>query len=179
MSDTIDQILESGNKERNPSGASKNSGWFGMFIVGCFILLAVLVAGTIFVAVVTTTAKTYVSKPAWLRKSHIVIPQRKEVTYDYTPELAISGRTNDGNSYVYDIVLVFGFPAKQKQVDAEFARRGLELQDLLRGFFSLQTARDLAPANEEKLKAQLLERINKFLKTGKIEEILFLRLDVN
>lgn len=179
MSDSIDQILESNSNISRSSGANKDGGWLGMFIVGLFTFIAFLVAGTIFVAVVTTTAKHYVSKPAWLRKAKVVIPHRKEVNYHYTPELALSGRTNDGSSYIYDIVLVFGFTNKQKQVDAEFARRGLELQDLLRGFFSLQTARDLAPVNEAKLKAELLAKINKFLKTGKIEEVLFLRLDVN
>ncbi len=178
MSDS--QIIDSGSTSapKIPLG-NRNGGVLGSFLVFVCMLAAFLVAGAIFVAVVTTTAKTVVSKPEWLRKSKYIAQKKKEVVLYYTPELSMSGRTNDGNSFIYDIVLVFGFTEKQKQVDAELARRGLEVQDLLRSFFSIKTARDLGSANEENLKAQLLERINKFLKTGKIDEVLFLRLDVN
>ncbi len=181
MSDSVNsEIIDSGGTSapKVPIG-NRNGGVIGSFFVFICMLAAFLVAGAIFVAVVTTTAKTVLSKPEWLRKSKLVVAKKKEVDLHYTPEISMSGRTNDGNSFIYDIVLVFGFTEKQRLVDAEFARRGLEVQDLLRSFFSMQTARDLHSSNEENLKEELLERINKFLKTGKIDEVLFLRLDVN
>lgn len=180
MADPVDsQILDPGNSAPKVPIGNRNGGVIGVFLVVLCMFAAFLVAGAIFIAVVTTTAKTVISKPEWLRKSKVVVAKKKEVDLHYTPEISMSGRTNDGNSFIYDIVLVFGFTEKQKQIDAELARRGLELQDLLRSFFSMQTAKDLRSANEENLKKELIQRINKFLKTGKIENILFLKLDVN
>ena len=174
----IDQLLGDDDKKKM-TGLNRSGGFLGFLCVGFFVLCAFLAVGTIFVAVVTTTAKSYISKPKWLRQSEVIIPRRQEINYIYTPEITLSGRTNDGSSYIYDVALVFGFIEKNKVVDIELARRSLELKDLLRGFFSIRTARDLRASNEKELKILLLNEINSFLKKGKIEEVLFLQLDVN
>ncbi|MGL4523933.1 MAG: hypothetical protein ACRCVN_00215 [Spirochaetia bacterium] len=178
MGDILDPLNDETDAAA-PKGLSRPGGILGNSVLSFFVFIAFLSAAAILVGIVTTTAKTYVGRPAWLRHTQSRIPKRVEMNYLYTPEIALTGRTNDPGSYVYDIILAFGFSEKGKSIDPEIARRSLELQDLLRSFFSIRSWRDLSPEKEDQLKVELLQRINEFLKTGAVEEVLFLRLDVN
>lgn len=146
-----------------------------------FILVAFLVASALFVGVVTVATKTYLSRPSWMGSLSVTRPGRSRESEQrriYTPQIVITGRINDGSFSSYEIAVVFGMTERNKLVEAEISRRGVELQDLLRSFFDLRTGSEFAVENEGQLKVGLKKRMNEFLRIGEIDEVLFPYLDV-
>ena len=72
----------------------------------------------------------------------------------------------------------FGYSESLAQALApELTSRLPAITDLIRGYFSGKRAEDLVFENEENLKLQLKEKINRILTNGPIDVVVFLKLD--
>lgn len=94
-------------------------------------------------------------------------------SYATSEEMEIRGHTSDRVPITFVVKVVMGYDDGDTLTVAEIAKKKAQLQDLLRVFFSSKQAEELLPSNEEHLKAELLQRINRIFSQGKIKVIFF------
>ena len=74
---------------------------------------------------------------------------------------------------------VLGYDLNDRNAQNELNSRLYELRDFVRHFFSNKYANDLSPANETRLKHEIIEEINtRLLDKAKVRIILFNQLQV-
>ncbi len=90
----------------------------------------------------------------------------------------IRGRTADQSPVTFIVEANLAYEQNNKVIQTELIGRTVQLEDLVRSFFSDRTADQLTPENEQTLKAQLIEEINRIMTTGKIKDIYFTEYNV-
>ncbi len=92
----------------------------------------------------------------------------------------VRGRTSDKNPLSFIIKIDFGYPVeKEASLQTEITQRLPAIQDMVRSYFNGKKAEELMDvANEETLKLQLKEQINRILTYGPIVEVVFTQKDV-
>lgn len=86
----------------------------------------------------------------------------------------IRGRTSDKVPQSFIIELALGYPEdKATALEAEITQRLPAIVDLIRSYFNSKKADELSYENEEFLKLQLKEKINRILTNGPIETVVF------
>lgn len=83
----------------------------------------------------------------------------------------IRGTTSDGAMFVVQLQL--GYEEGNARIAAELSQRTPQLRDRSRNFFARRTVDALRPANEEVLKAELMEELNAIMIGRPIREVLF------
>jgi flagellar FliL protein len=72
-----------------------------------------------------------------------------------------------------------GYDQNDTTASLELSGRKLELQEFVRRYFAGKTADELKPENEERLKQEIKETLNKrYLETARVRDITFTRFDV-
>lgn len=158
----------SGGKSK--SGLVKILTWVAGIIIGTIFIVTVVV---ITIGIIdrgnqsqsfAQASEEYNAKPPLL------------VFYGNVPE--IRGRTSDKVPKSFIISMDFGYSESLAQALApELTSRLPAITDLIRGYFSGKRAEDLVFENEENLKLQLKEKINRILTNGPIDVVVFLKLD--
>lgn len=91
----------------------------------------------------------------------------------------IRGRTADKVPQSFIIEIDFGYPEdKRELLDTEITQRLPAIVDLIRTFFSSKEVEDLSYENEELLKLQIKEKINRILTNGPIEQVYFTKKEL-
>lgn len=88
-------------------------------------------------------------------------------------------RTKDISPYSVVVDMVIGYDVNDKNAQNELTSRLYELKDFVRSFFSGKYREDLLPANEARLKQEIVEALNtRVLDSSKARIVLFNQLDV-
>lgn len=91
----------------------------------------------------------------------------------------IRGRTADKVPQSFIIELALGYPEdKAVALEAEITQRLPAIVDLIRSYFNSKKAEELSYENEDYLKLQLKEKINRILTNGPIEMVVFTKKDI-
>ncbi|QEN06023.1 flagellar basal body protein FliL [Thiospirochaeta perfilievii] len=91
----------------------------------------------------------------------------------------IRGRTADKVPQSFIIELDLGYPESIKEaLSTEITLRLPAIVDLIRSYFNSKKAEELSYENEEFLKLQLKEKINRILTNGPIETVVFTKKDI-
>jgi flagellar FliL protein len=92
---------------------------------------------------------------------------------------SIRTRTKDATPYSVVVDMVIGYDINDKNAANELTTRLYELKDFARSFFSGKYREDLLPANEARLKQEIVEALNtRVLDSSKARIVLFNQLDV-
>jgi flagellar basal body-associated protein FliL len=91
---------------------------------------------------------------------------------------AIRGQTADETPAIFLVRLSLGYDTKAKDVSVEIGQRAREIQDMVLGYLAGHTATELGSTHYEEIKADLLNLINKVMRTGKIKSITFREFSV-
>ncbi|MCL2520210.1 MAG: flagellar basal body-associated FliL family protein [Spirochaetaceae bacterium] len=173
MSDTMDDDLGgSSDDSSKPKKRGKLSGGSGL------VKILTVVVGAILVLVFTVTVSVIVftimnrgnagERLSGLSNQYIGVPD-----FDFAEPIEIRGRTNDRVPRTFVVTVVLGYRMGETATSEEIMRRRSQLQDLIRSFFSEQSVDDFAASNENQLKAELEQRINRILSRGSVSTILF------
>ncbi len=100
--------------------------------------------------------------------------------YDwYTGLDLINVKTNETPSALVHVQVSLGYKKDDKAACMEIANRRIEIVDMLRRFFSEQTANDFKPQNEEILRQKIKDLLNDtILIDSRIRDVRFTQLDV-
>ena len=91
----------------------------------------------------------------------------------------INVKTADENPATVSVRLSLGYKKSDKAACTEIANRRIEIVDMLRRFFSEQTANDFKPQNEEILRQNIKDMLNDtILSDSRIRDVRFTQLDV-
>ncbi|MGL1894691.1 MAG: flagellar basal body-associated FliL family protein [Spirochaetaceae bacterium] len=91
----------------------------------------------------------------------------------------IRGRTSDKVPISFIIEIDFGYPEERAAaLSAEITQRLPAIVDLVRSYFSSKKADELSNENEEFLKLQIKEKINRILTNGPIEMVVITKKDM-
>ena len=96
--------------------------------------------------------------------------------YDNIPE--IRTRTSDENSVTVIVKVNLGYEMENKVVQTELIARTPRIQDQIRQFFAQKKASQLTPRNEEELKTELKELVNRIMSDGQIKDVIFLDFNI-
>jgi flagellar FliL protein len=92
---------------------------------------------------------------------------------------SIRTRTRDATPYSVVVDMVIGYDVNDRYAQNELNARLYELKDFVRSFFSGKYREDLLPANEARLKQEIVEALNsRLLDSSKARIVLFNQLDV-
>ena len=100
--------------------------------------------------------------------------------YDWYESLAqINVKTAESPSALVHVQVSLGYKKSNKAACTEIENRRIEIVDMLRRFFSEQTANDFKPQNEENLRKNIKDKLNKIIFNEPIiTDVLFTQLDV-
>lgn len=90
----------------------------------------------------------------------------------------IRARTRDKEPSAVVIKLNVGFDINDKETPNEITSRLYQVRDFLRAYFSMKYADELRPEDEESIKEELRESLNRILSKPSIKEVLFEKFDV-
>ena len=97
----------------------------------------------------------------------------------FTSIAQIRTRTKDTIPYAVVVDMVIGYDVNDRNAQTELTSRLYELRDFVRSFFNSKYREDLLPENEDRLKQEIIERLNtQILNSSKVRIILFNQLDV-
>ncbi|MDR0909483.1 MAG: flagellar basal body protein FliL [Spirochaetaceae bacterium] len=92
---------------------------------------------------------------------------------------AVRTRTADPVPYSVNVQMNVGYDEGDNATSTELNGRIYELRDFVRTFFAEKTAAELAPANQARLKQEIIEYLNtRLLSNSKVRIITFDTLDV-
>lgn len=181
MADNRDELDLEGTE---PIGevAPKKAAGLGALLPSILKFAAIGIGALIFVTTVTIITYRLMSGSG---PSQTVVsatdpysPKRPEYSW-FTTIGVIRTRTKDPTPYSVVVNVVLGYDQDNKIAQNELTNRLYELKDFIRNFFSLKTAAELQPENENQLKFEMREQLNNsLLQNTRIREILFQQLDV-
>jgi len=181
MSDTDALDMEEG--EAPDAGAKKKKGGLGALLPTLLKFAAIGIGALLFI--VTVSVITYnIMNDGGKTQTNVTDPDspyigRKPVFDWYTDIGTVTTRTKDEQSYSVSVVMNIGYEKGDLNASTELSQRKVELQDFVRRFFAGKFAEDLKPENEERLKKEIQEMLNKrYLETARVRDIAFTKFDV-
>jgi flagellar basal body-associated protein FliL len=172
MSDEMEDLDTGDDGDSGKSSKKRAGGASGL------IKILTMIVGVILVLVFTVTVSVITYNIMNKNNSGRELVRQSDVytgvpDYDYTEPIEIRGRTSDRVPKTFMVTVVLGYDIGDEKTLSEIARRRSQLQDLMRSFFSDKRVEDFNPSNEQQLKAELQQRINRILSQGRIRTILF------
>jgi len=106
------------------------------------------------------------------------VSQRPEYSW-YSSVGRVQTNTSDPITHTVVVDMVLGYDFNDSQAATELAARLPEIQDFVRSFFRAKRAAELQPANENRIKLELMEILNtRYLNRARIRAISFRQFDV-
>jgi len=179
MSDTDALDMEEG--ESPDTGSKKKKGGIGALLPTILKFAAIGIGALLFI--VTVSVITYnIMNSGGKTQTTVTDPSspyigRKPIFSWYNDIGTVTTRTVDQNTV--SVIMSLGYDQTDTTAFSELSGRKIELQDFVRRYFSGKTADDLKTENEERLKQEIKEQLNKrLLENAKIREIMFTKFDV-
>jgi len=180
MSDSDALDMEEGEApEGGSAGPKKKGGGLGALLPTLLKFAAIGIGALLFI--VTVSVITYnIMNDGGKTQTNVTDPQSpymgKMPIYSwYTDIGSVTTRAQDNLSV--SVTVYLGYDQADQAASSELSNRRWELQDFIRQYFSKKSAEELQ--NEEKLKQEIREQINKrLLETARIRAITFIKFDV-
>jgi flagellar FliL protein len=190
MSDTnaLDDMEEG---EAPDAGPKKKKGGLGTLLPTILKFAAIGIGALVFI--VTVSVITYnIMNDGGKTQTNVTDPSspyigRKPVYDWYTDIGTVTTKTRDDPDKAHSVSVVMNIGYDNKTDDQvlntatynELSGRKYELQDFVRRYFAQKYADDLKPENEERLKQEIKEQINKrMLENARVRDITFTKFDV-
>jgi len=88
-------------------------------------------------------------------------------------------QTSDSTPTTVTVVMLLGHDLGDTAASSELFSRQNELRDFTRRFFAGRTADELTPANEARLRREIMDILNtRYLSNARVRDVIFTRLDV-
>lgn len=181
MSDNIDDQDMSFNEGAEAEAAPAKAKGTGPGILRILMIVGIALGAVILIVTVVVVTVNIMNSNGKAVSQRPVSEAYQAATpeYQYIETIAeIRTRTLDAEPHTAIVKINLGMDKDDKDGPVEINARAPQIRDFLRHYFALKTAADLAPENEEQLKAELLEQLNGILSKRYIREVLFERLDV-
>jgi flagellar FliL protein len=183
MSDTDALDMEDGESPDGGAAPKKKKGGLGNLLPTLLKFAAIGIGALIFI--VTVAVITFnVMNDGGKTQTTVTDPSspyigRRPIFSWYTDIGPVTTRTKDEINHSVSVVMNIGYDQTDTTAYAELAGRKFELQDFVRRYFASKYAEELRPENEERLKQEIRETLNKrYLETTKVRDITFTRFDV-
>jgi len=181
MSDSDALDMEEG--EAPDTGPKKKKGGLGTLLPTLLKFAAIGIGALLFI--VTVSVITYnIMNDGGKKQTNVTDPSspyigRKPVFEWYTDIGTVTTRTRDESGYSVSVVMNIGYDKTDVAAYSELSGRKVELQDFVRRYFAGKLAEDLKPENEERLKTEIKETLNKrYLENARVRDIAFTKFDV-
>jgi flagellar protein FliL len=181
MSDADALDMEDG--EAPDAGPKKKKGGMGALLPTLLKFVAIGIGALLFI--VTVSVITYnIMNDGGKTQTNVTDPQspyigRKPIFAWYTDIGTVTTRTKDEMSHSVSVVMNIGYDQTDATAYSELSGRKFELQDFVRRYFAGKYAEELKPENEERLKQEIKETLNKrYLETARVRDITFTKFDV-
>jgi len=179
--------MEEGEAPEGGAASKKKKGGLGALLPTILKFAAIGIGALLFI--VTVSVITYnIMNSGGKTQTNVTDPSspyigRKPIFDWYTDIGTVTTKTRDDLPRSVSVVMILGYDNKDADPNnttyPELSGRKYELQDFVRRYFSGKYADDLKPENEEKLKQEIKEQINKrLLDKGRIRDITFTKFDV-
>jgi flagellar FliL protein len=184
MSDATDDMMDDGESPEGGAAPKKKKGGLGTLLPTLLKFAAIGIGALLFI--VTVSVITYnIMNDGGKTQTNVTDPSspyigRRPIYQWYTDIGTVTTKTRDELPHSVSVVMNIGFDQQaDPSTGLELAQRKFELQDFVRRYFANKLAEDLKPENEEKLKQEIKEQINKrLLENARIRDITFTKLDV-
>jgi len=181
MSDADALDMEEG--ESPDTGPKKKKGGVGALLPTLLKFVAIGIGALLFI--VTVSVITYnIMNQGGKTQTNVTDPTspyigRKPIFAWYTDIGTVTTRTKDEMSHSVSVVMNIGYDQADQTAFSELSGRKFELQDFVRRYFAGKYAEELTPENEERLKQEIKETLNKrYLETARVRDITFTKFDV-
>ncbi len=181
MSDNIDDQDMSFNEGSETEAAPAKAKGAGPGILRILMIVGIALGAVILIVTVVVVTVNIMNSSGKAVKQIPVSEayQASTQVYQYIGTIPeVRTQMMDAEPHTAIVKINLGLDKEDKDGPVEINARAPQIQDFLRHFFALKTAADLAPENEEQLKAELLEQLNGMLSKRYIREVLFERLTV-
>jgi flagellar FliL protein len=164
----------------------KDTKYYGMANAGFIMGLIGIIIPLLYVIIVTGLVITYLNLPK-KEKSQTVAPDpslpyegRKPLFSWYTDIGTVTTRTKDSDkNFMVTVVVNIGYDTTDTTAYSELSGKKYELQDFLCKYFAGKYAEELKPENEERIKQEIKETLNKrYLENARVRDITFTKFDV-
>jgi flagellar protein FliL len=179
MSDANLDDMEEG--EAPDAGPKKKKGGIGTLLPTLLKFAAIGIGALLFI--VTVSVITYnIMNDGGKAQTNVTDPSspyigRKPIYAWYTDIGTVTTKTRDESSV--SVMMNLGYDQADQVASSELSQRKYELQDFVRRYFAERSSDDLKPENEERLKTEIKEQINKrLLENARIRDITFIKFDV-
>jgi flagellar FliL protein len=191
MSDTDALDMEDGEAPEGGASSKKKKGGLGALLPTLLKFAAIGIGALLFI--VTVSVITYnIMNSGGKAQTNVTDPLspyigRKPVFDWYTDIGTVTTKTRDDpeKAHTVSVVMNLGYDSKNTDPDvntatySELSGRKYELQDFVRRYFAQKYADELKPENEERLKQDIKEQLNKrLLDKGRVRDITFTKFDV-
>ena len=159
----------------------KTNKYYGMATAGFIMGLVGIILPILYIILATSTAVIVynMNKKGKAEMDAILstFPPIGNISeYSYFDRIgSITIRTRDYSTVSVEVLL--GYDLSDEATSTELMSRTYELRDFVRRYFSQKTTVELSPENEENIKQELLEQLNRFLDNARIRIVRFNRLD--
>jgi flagellar FliL protein len=181
MSDSDALDMEEG--EAPDAGSKKKKGGLGTLLPTLLKFAAIGIGALLFI--VTVSVITYnIMNSGGKTQTNVTDPSspyigRKPIFAWYTDIGTVTTKTKDELSHSVSVVMNIGYDTTDVTAYSELSGRKFELQDFVRRYFAGKYADELKPENEERLKLEIKETLNKrYLETARVRDITFTKFDV-
>jgi len=183
MSDSDALDMEEGEAPEGGAGAKKKKGGLGALLPTLLKFVAIGIGALLFI--VTVSVITYnIMNDGGKTQTNVTDPSspyigRKPIFAWYTDIGTVTTKTRDEMSHSVSVVMNIGYDLTDATAYSELSGRKFELQDFVRRYFAGKYAEELKPENEERLKQEIKETLNKrYLETARVRDITFTKFDV-
>ncbi|MDR2247074.1 MAG: flagellar basal body protein FliL [Treponema sp.] len=182
MSDN-DELNELDEGEASAEKKQKKASGLAMLLPNLLKFVAIGLGALVFIVTVAVITFNILSKGG---RNQTVVAESSSPWVGKRPEYQmftsigiVRTRTKDTSPYSVVVDMVIGYDINDKNAQNELTSRLYELKDFVRSFFSGKYREDLLPANEARLKQEIVEALNtRVLDSSKARVVLFNQLDV-
>lgn len=159
----------------NPDQKGMTRAGMVLGIIGTFSVAVVAVAIILLVTatVVATRAASSSTQPEGLAAISPAYASNPQHLAFYDDIEQIRGQTAENPPAIFLVSLSIGYDPKDGQVSIEIGNRRREIQDLVLRIISEKKAADLAPKHYDRVQAEILDQINKVMRSGKVRAVSF------
>jgi flagellar FliL protein len=183
MSDSDALDMEEGEAPEGGAASKKKKGGLGALLPTLLKFAAIGIGALLFI--VTVSVITYnIMNDGGKTQTNVTDPSspyigRRPVYSWYTDIGTVTTKTSDEISHSVSVVMNIGYDTTDTTAYSELSGRKFELQDFVRRFFAGKTAEQLKPGNEEQLKQEIKEQLNRrYLENARVRDITFTKFDV-
>ena len=181
MSDSNELDLDGGDSSELDSKAKKSSG-LAALLPNLLKFVAIGLGALIFIVTVSVITFNILNKRGM---SQTVIPDvspyqgsRPQLAYS-TVIGAIRTQTKDLPAYAVVVNVMLGYTENDSAAQIEITSRQYEIRDFIRSYFRSKEARELRPENEDRIKREIMEHLNKrIFSTARVRHITFDQFEV-